>query len=74
MLPRSRRRIHERRVSALLTFHSGVGFEIAVDPMRGSRGKPTRNLEAWNMYLKVYGFALMLAILPVTAFAQSAPT
>jgi len=26
------------------------------------------------MYLKIYGFALMLAILPVTAFAQSAPT
>ena len=63
-------RLNERRVTELLTFHSGVGPDIA----RPNTGPATRhkNLENSNMHMKSIGIALALALLPMTAFAQSA--
>ncbi len=62
--PSSRLGRHERRVSAPLTFHSGVGLRL--------RYAHTK-LEAFHMNIKACVFALALALVPAAAFAQSAP-
>ena len=61
----------ERRVAEPLTFHSGVGLDTA-RAQQESRKYARKNLESSNMHTKTIGIALALALLPMTAVAQSA--